>query len=451
MSGEHGSAPSPLLRADIIEALRTGTVPRRGLEHYAVGLERFEAVLGEELERVATGRGKFKAVRGEYGNGKTFFARWLEHQARSREFATALVQVSETETPLYKLETVYRRAVENLQTSEWPSGAFRSLIDDWFFGLEDEALRKLGPTQEDPQVVTQAVGKLLEERLSEVSATQPLFAAALRRVHRARVEGDEAVAEGLISWLMGQPNVAASIKREAGLKGDLDNDVAAGFFRGLLEVLRQTRRRGLLLVLDEVETIQRVRADSREKSLNALRQLIDDLNADRYPRMYVLITGTPQFFDGTQGVKRLPPLHERLKQEFRSDHRFDSARATQIRLPPFDLDKLCQVGLRVRDLYPSAHPERLSKTVHDEVVRGVATSIAGQLGGKTGIAPRLFLRTLVQLLDIVEEHPDFDPLRDGNLQLDADVLTETERQAAGIAPRLDDIDLSAVGPVDSDL
>jgi hypothetical protein len=44
-------------------------------------------------------------------------------------------------------------------------------------------------------------------------------------------------------------------------------------------VLRQTGRKGLVLVLDEVETIQRVRADSREKSLNALRQLIDDLIA----------------------------------------------------------------------------------------------------------------------------------------------------------------------------
>ena len=35
------------------------------------------------------------------------------------------------------------------------------------------------------------------------------------------------------------------------------------------------------LVLDEVETIQRVRSDSREKSLNALRQLIDDIYAEQ--------------------------------------------------------------------------------------------------------------------------------------------------------------------------
>src|SRR5690606_25716149 len=108
----------------------------------------------------------------------------------------------------------------------------------------------------------------------------PHFAAALRACHAARVAGDLAVAEGLIAWLMGQPNVGAAIKRAANIKGELDSRGAGGFLRGLLEVLKQTGRPGLVLVLDEVETIQRVRDDSRQKSLNALRQLIDELVAD---------------------------------------------------------------------------------------------------------------------------------------------------------------------------
>src|SRR5690606_28310734 len=170
---------------------------------------------------------------------------------------------------------------------------------------------------------------LLEKRLASVSATQPQFAAALRRAHTARVRGEHAIGEGLVAWLMGQPNVGAEIKRAAKLKGELDHFGAAGFFRGLLEVLRQTGRKGLVLVLDEVETIQRVRADSREKSLNALRQLIDDLSAGHYPGLYVLITGTPQFFDGSQGVRRLAPLAQRLHTDFPKDPRFDSARAIQ--------------------------------------------------------------------------------------------------------------------------
>lgn len=437
---------SPLKRREIIDALRIGAVPRRGLELFAVGLDRFEKAIDEELDAVAAGRGKFKAVRGEYGTGKTFFSRWLEHRALQQGFATTLVQISETETPLYRMETVYRRAVEGLTTKEWSDGAFRSLVDRWFFNLEEEALSAGKVDAADADKVAVAVGDLLEQRLNIVSKTQPQFAAALRACHTARVKGDHAVSEGLVAWLMGQPNVGASIKRAANLKGDLDHDGAAGFLRGLLEVLRQTGRKGLVLVLDEVETIQRVRADSREKSLNALRQLIDDLVADRYPGLYVLITGTPQFFDGPQGVKRSTPLAQRLHTEFGADPKFDSSRAPQLRLQPFDIEKMLIVGKRVRDLYPSEAAERVRTTVNDDAVRALAKGVAGQLGGKVGIAPRIFLKRLVALLDQVEEHADFEPEKHFKLIVDATEMTAEERAAAGAPSPLDAIDLDAGSP-----
>jgi hypothetical protein len=377
---------SPLKREEIIDALRIGAVPRRGLELFAVGLQPFEKTIDQELASAAAGSGRFKAVRGEYGTGKTFFSRWLEHRAREQGFATTLVQISETDTPLYKMETVYRRAVGNLQTAEWSEGAFRSLIDRWFFNLEDEALGSGAVDENDSHAVAKAVGDLLEQRLASVSATQPHFAAALRRAHTARVLGEHAIGEGLIAWLMGQPNVGSAAKRAADLKGELDDRAAAGFFRGLLEVLRQTGRKGLVLVLDEVETIQRVRADSREKSLNALRQLIDDLSAGSYPGLYVLITGTPQFYDGPQGVQRLPPLAQRLHTEFDA-HGYDNPKAVQIRLTPFDVHRMVEVGERVRDLYPTQNEARLQLKVSRDVIAHLAQGVAGKLGGKVGIAP----------------------------------------------------------------
>lgn len=434
------TSASPLKRREIVDALRIGAVPRRGLELFAMGLDRFEKAIDEELDAVAAGRGKFKAVRGEYGTGKTFFSRWLEHRALERGFATTLVQISETETPLYKMETVYRRAVEALQTKEWADGAFRSLIDRWFFNLEEEVLGS-GVDASSADAVARAVGDLLERRLHEVSRTQPQFAAALRACHTARVQGDHAIAEGLVAWLMGQPNVGAGIKRAANLKGELDHDAAGGFIRGLLEVLKQTGRRGLVLVLDEVETIQRVRADSREKSLNALRQLIDDLVGDRYPGLYVLITGTPQFFDGPQGVKRLTPLAQRLHTEFAEDPRFDSSRAAQIRLQPFDMQKMVQVGQRIRALYPSSNAGRIADRVDDAILERLAEGVSGQLGGRVGIAPRIFLKRLVGLLDQVEEHPEFEPTKHFKLVVDAAELSPEERAASGGSVALDDIPL----------
>ena len=440
---------SPLKRTEITDALRIGAVPQRGLELFAVGLERFAKAIEDELDTVAAGRGRFKAVRGEYGTGKTFFARWLAHRARHEGFATSIVQISETETPLYKLQTVYRRCIEALETQEWTKGAFGSLIDRWLYSLEEDAIAE-GASPESPEEFGKAVDGLLERRLADVSKTQPQFAAVLRACYAARLREDHATEQGLVSWLMGQPNVAASVKAQAQIKGDLDSDGASGFLRGLLEILRQTGRKGLVLVLDEVETIQRVRGDNREKSLNALRQLIDDLHGGRYPGLYVLITGTPQFFDGPHGVKRSPPLAQRLATDFSGDPKFFNARATQIWLQPFNVERMIEIGERIRDLYPSDVPGRITTRVDHAVIERLARGIAGRLGDKVGIAPRQFLIRLVDLLDRVRDHADFDPNRDYQVLLDESRITPEEAAAAGISRGVNDISIDVSGSTSGD-
>jgi len=434
--------PSILLRKDIIEALRRGTVPRRGLDLFAVGTNRFAASLSEELERCATGGSVFKALRGDFGCGKSFTARWYQQQALAQGFAVAEVQISENDTPLHRLETVYRRATESLRTSEWDTGAFRAAISQWLMGLEEEVSRTLNDP-DDLEALAAGVGNLLEARLKAVSAVQPQYAAVLRAYHAAQLAEDYALAEGLIAWLMGQPNVNADIKRQAGIKGEVDHTGAMGFLRGLLAVLQQCGRPGLMLVLDEVETIQRVRSDSRDKSLEALRKLIDDLYGSRFSGFYVLITGTPAFFDGPNGVKRLPPLAQRLHVDFSGDSRWDNPRDVQIRLFPFDHKRLVEVGRRVRNLYPTGAYDRIQARVTDEVLSGLATAVTGELGGRVGIAPRIYLRKLVAgILDRVDLFPEFDPSKDLDIRIDAQELTiEEQAAAAGKKPNDIEIDL----------
>lgn len=408
-------------RREIIDALRRGTVPQNGLDQFAVGLDRFAEALAAELDLLPAGGAVFKAVRGEYGSGKTFFARWLGEQAKGRGMAVAEVQISETETPLHKLETVYRRVCESLQTAEFPPSAFRPVLDAWLFGLEEDSS---GGTADE----------ILERRLASVSQTTPAFATALRAYRQALLAEDVPTAEGLAAWLAGQPHVAASVRRAAGVRGELDHFGAFGFLQGLLTVLRDAGHPGLLLVLDEVETLQRVRGDVREKALNALRQLIDEVDAGRFPGLYLLITGTPAFFDGTQGVQRLAPLAGRLATDFTTDARFDNPRAVQIRLPGFTLTSLGEVGRKVRDLYAAGSDSavRVAAVVGDTYIDALASAVSGELGGRVGVAPRLFLKKLVgDVLDRVDQFPDFDPRRDYALTVNASEMNAVEANARG--------------------
>ena len=430
-------------REDIVSALRRGTVPGSGLDALAVGIESFAPTLDEELAMVAAGRGGFKAVRGEYGTGKTFFGRWLQERARSHGFAATEVQINETETPLHRLETVYRRLIEHLGTADTASGAFRGVIDGWFYALEQDVLADASVDPNDAEGLLTHTDTLMEARIATISKTAPAFSAVLRTYRRALAAGDSLLADGLISWLAGQPNVAASVKREAGIKGDLDHFGASNFLVGLLTILRDSGYSGLVLVLDEVETLQRMRTDTREKGLNAVRQWIDEIDAGRFPGLYLVVTGTPAFFDGPQGVQRLAPLAQRLHVDFGTDRRFDNPRAVQIRLAPFDHSALLAVGRRVRDIYATGRPneQRLRSVVDDSYLDTLARAVAGGLGGKIGVAPRLFLKKLVaDVLDRVDLHEDFDPQVHYTLTLTEREMSVAERAAAS-ATSVDDIEL----------
>lgn len=430
-------------RDEVIDALRRGTVPASGLDLLAVGLERFDVVLRDEMGSVKAGGARFKAVRGEYGTGKTFLSRWLSEQARQAGFATSEVQISETETPLHRLETVYRRLMERLGTPDTPAGALRTILDGWFYTLEQDVLAAGGTAVTSEAALVEQSTELMEKRLAAISRRAPMFAVALRGYRTAMVAGDTALAEGIAAWIAGQPNVAAAVKRQAGVKGEIDHYGAMGFLQGLLMVLRDSGHAGLYLVLDEVETIQRARGDVREKSLNALRQWIDEIDSGRFPGLYLLITGTAAFYDGPQGVQRSEPLAQRLHVDFATEARFDNPRAVQIRLAAFDLRRLGEVGRKVRDLFTqhATAPDRVSLLASDSYVDALAQAVAGRLGGKVGVAPRIFLKKLVaDVLDRIDQYPDFDPRRHYQLTVQEAELHAVERQAAA-ATGVDDIEL----------
>ncbi|MDG3016740.1 BREX system ATP-binding protein BrxD [Speluncibacter jeojiensis] len=429
------TALSPVRRRELLQSLRQGTVPDGNLDALAVGIDRFAGSVDADLDTVSAGGSLFKAVRGEYGSGKTFFSRWVEQRAMRRGLAVAEVQISELETPLHKLETVYRRTIEELRTSAFAKSAFRPVIDAWLYGIEEDAAAAAGVHEAS---ATQ-VGELLEQRLASVATATPVYPMVLRAYRAALEREDAATADALIAWLGGQPHVGAAAKRVAGIRQDVDHFLAMGFLQGLLAVLKGARHPGLVLVLDEAETLQRMRSDSRAKALNALRQWIDELDSGRYPGLYLLITGTPAFFDGRLGVQSLPPLAQRLHTDFGTHARFDNPRAPQIRLTGFDLDRLVEVGIRVRDIYAdgSSAPQRIRSLVDDDYLRDLAAAVAGELGGKVGVSPRLFLKKLVaDVLDRVDQFPDFDPRQHYSL-----TISDTEKSEIVRATTADEVEL----------
>jgi hypothetical protein len=411
----------------IFNQLRGGYVPERGLDALAVGVEKPRDELARQLDLVKDGSGGVRFLRGGYGCGKTFMARLAIADAQARGFVTSFVVVSDNDLRFHRFDEVYRKVVTELATATCPRGALGDILDRWIGRIED-GLVALGADPDAEGFDARVRGKLQEELATLTGGKAPAdFVRVVQTIFDLKQAGELADAAALISWLSGSGNVAAGVKKRAGIKGDLGSTDALAYLRGILEISKAAGYAGMLIVIDEAETILRmVMADSRHKSLNGIRQICDA--AGEYPGLLWLFTGTPEFFDTRRGVAGLAPLHDRIG--FRTQGGFTNLRQPQLELRPFDAPRLQSVARRLRDLYPMPNRERVMSRVSDAFIDRLVAKVTEGFGGDVGVVPRQFLRQLVDVMDLVDLEEDYDPEKAYGFTAGPLVALSPEEQAA---------------------
>jgi hypothetical protein len=389
---------------NIINALRRGTVPAGGLERIAVGLDIEEGVIGKQLDYVAQGGGDTKFIRGEYGSGKTFLiARSLEI-ARGKGFVTSHIVISSS-APLHKVKSLYQQICAGLRTKE-EEHALKTIVDNWLFAIEERLMSVSGDTLADAEL-EEATAKEIEVSLAGISEMNSALAAALRTYYKANNAGDFQLAQAALGWLSAEPNIGRDFKQKAGIKGDIDDSIAFLFLRGLVAVIHGAGYSGLAIAVDEMEITQGLQRSQREKGYQTLVQVIDALDRGEMPRCYFLFTGTPAMFDGSRGIRSVPPLYDRIS--IVQTDQFKNPRQPQIALAKFDITKLEHVALKVLDVYAEAYSEPDRERVSHRFIRAMIKKITTRFGGRVDVIPRIFLKEFVDMLDKCELYDDFDP------------------------------------------
>ncbi|MGD1004517.1 MAG: BREX system ATP-binding protein BrxD [Methanoregulaceae archaeon] len=389
---------------NIINALRRGTVPGSGLERIAVGLEVEEGVIGKQLDYVAQGGGDLKFIRGDYGSGKTFLVARALEIARNKGFATSHVVISST-TPLYKLKSLYQQICSNLRTRE-EEHAIKTVVDNWLFAIEERIMAVSGSEIED-SALEAATEREIESALAGISEMNTALAAALRTYYRANNTGDFQLAQAALGWISAEPNIGRDFKQKAGIKGDIDDTVALLFLRGLVTIMQGAGYSGVAIAVDEMETTQGLPRNQRDKGYQTLVQIIDALDRGDMPRCFFLFTGTPAMFDGSRGIRSLPPLYDRISI-VQTDN-YKNPRQPQIILSKFDTTKLEQVALKVVDIYSQAFTEADRERISHRFVRAMIKKITNRFGGRVDVIPRIFLKEFVDVLDKCELYDSYNP------------------------------------------
>src|SRR3954468_17341786 len=120
----------------VFESLRKGLVPERGIDAFAVGIEKQRGELHRQLDLAKSGDGTVKFLRGGYGCGKTFMARLALLDPQAQEFATSFVVVSDNDLKFHRFDDVYRKVLTELGTASCSRGALGDILDRWIGRIE---------------------------------------------------------------------------------------------------------------------------------------------------------------------------------------------------------------------------------------------------------------------------------------------------------------------------
>lgn len=290
-------------------------------------------------------------------------------------------------------------------------------------------MRLEGIEENDPHLERRTAEEI-EEKLASLAAEHSAFSAVLRAYYLANVRGDYALSQQLVGWLSGEKNISMNAKRAAGIKGEIGQTMVFSFLRVLAAMAQQSGRAGLVVVMDEVETITRIpRRDMREQGLQNIREIVDAADEGRLPGCYFVFTGTPSFYDDRTGVPALRPLNERIQLEDPNDP-FPNYSQAQVVLRAFNREKLLIVGERVREIYEIAYGPLDRSRASDRLLHSLADRLTAKFGGHVEVVPRQFLRQLVDAFDRVRFYDEYNPLsdldEDVSQQLTPATLTEVE-------------------------
>lgn len=298
---------------DVIKALRSGLVPLVGTDRILVGNKAELDEIDQQLDRVAGNKSDFKFICGCYGSGKTFLCSCIKEMAWEKNFAVSVVTVSQ-ESPLNKLDIVYNKIIDGLRTDENRfSCAFTDILEAWLFNIQQKVMNLNDIDLTKKVTLERLVSENIRSQLSS-DIVKIGIARAIEEFYVAKLYNNTQKANIALGWLKGEKTITASVSKSINLNKGIDKQNALDFLKALLHIVRLSGYSGLVVIFDEVETLQRLNSTQRTESYQNIRLFLDKIAENtEYQSCYFLFTGNESLFnDKVQGIPSYKPLYDRI-------------------------------------------------------------------------------------------------------------------------------------------
>ncbi len=400
--------------ATILNSLKSGVVPRTGLEYITVGRKSEIQALLQDVSIIEQGGAAFRFIEGKYGSGKTFLMHALRNHVMEKNFVVTDVELSVDRRLIGNKGqglSTYRELIRNMATHACPdNGALQLILDKWIGALENEVVQFEGlvPGHEVFDVrVSQKIYKItssMEERVNGFD-----FGKVLASYYKGHRTGDMELQKKALRWLCGEYRTRTEAKTDLGVNLIITDENWYDFIKLFADFVVKAGYAGLYVCMDELATLYEIPSRvGREYNYNKLLSVYNDALQGKASHLGMIASITKEAMeDPVRGVFSFEPLKSRL-----SESSFEQEGAVPMRdmaapiiqlsvLNPGEMYVLLEKLANIHGILYGYTP----KLEHDDYIYFLKQQYSRTLEGE-GATARDMIKDYITLLNLMQQHQE---------------------------------------------
>ena len=393
----------PKERETIIQSLKSGVVPRAGLQHIQVGRSEELKSFINDINTIAEGGTSFRFVIGEYGSGKTFFMSLIRSIALEKGLVTMHADLSPTKR-LHGSDGQPRMLLSemvcNMATRTKPDGnALQNILERFISGAREESAAS-----------GRDVYDLISEKLSELNDYTGgyNFISVVKKYLEGYETGNEQLMNNALKWLRAGYTTKTDSLRDLGIREFISD---ASFYNTLKlysVLVRKAGYKGLMICMDEMVNLYKIpNSVSRKANYEEILSMLNNTLQGTFSNIGFVMGGTPEFLtDNVRGLYSYEALKSRLcENSFSKQLGVTDYNSVVLRLSNLTKEELYLLLVNLRHVFAGGNEEKY--LLPDEALLAFLHHCANKIGESYFRTPRTTIKSFLDLLSVLEQYPNY--------------------------------------------
>jgi len=385
----------------IIEELRKGSVPVDYVPFFTVGRENWLTLIEDDLDKyIAEGGAKVRFLSGDYGDGKTHFMSVIRHLALQKGFAVSFVVLTR-EVPIHKFEAVYQSIVKQLR-GRFEGIGIHSLLDDYVnHAMKDLVLQDGTLDSEKLTTLLNEIRSLPSMDINFANGVIALLNNRLQPLGEGEPQEDRDHAREILHLWFECGKVAKKDIKPFHIFEVVNKSNSKNFLNSLIAFLRFSEYHGLILLLDELETVVSQGKSIRNAAYENVRLLID--NTEQAGFLHIFFSIIPDILASEKGFKSYDALWSRVRSIGENKRLNYRGVLIDLHRTPLKTKELTALGKTLRTIHGISYRWDAEERIPDNLLSDICKN-QKKMGVLSEV--RLFVKQVIRILDMGEQGDD---------------------------------------------